>query len=410
MKIIISNNDDGLSLSENLFPDLSGNITKINLSSGTAIIANVKLNFSNILELLFSLEKEQFDLNQIIIIGAISNFASEINIRTSFSGFISLVKGRFIYVDETNRINSKFTLLNRCFTAINEEPSVSIHGEHIILNFDHSSRWSRYCHQETKRLVSDKTVSHEQFLSLLLEHVTSKKPFSFIRINHCENRLLGYDFSFSKEEADITYDIQFGESLNSIDTGYISSRIKEAVKNSTVLGIPQVNDLSSSKLRLLEYTTRIHLYKLSLLKTQSFTNVNVHYVLGENKLFKTILESATKVVAITCRDVHALESNLKIKIQKINIPAEYRFKGGENNFNSHFPDEFNRVESEIKNIVHPGVVVLVGAGVLGKIYCDTIFQCGGVAIDVGSLMDAVENIKTRGDGFQKFKFWWSLPT
>jgi len=407
MKLIVSNNDDGFSISEAIFPELMNDVIKVNISSGTTIIGNVKFTFSNILEFLFCLEKESLNIEQIIIYGAISHFSSEINIRTAFAGFTSLVKGRLLYVDERSRISSKLTLLNRCFTAINEEPSVRIHDGYIILDFDCPTRWSSFCHQEVRLATSEKTISHDQFISLLSDHIASKKPFSFIRLNHCENRILGYDFSFSKEEADITYDIQFGKVLNQKETGYISSRIKEAVKNSTVLGIPQDNDLNSSKLRLLEHSTRIHLYKLSLLKDQLFTNVNIHYDLGQNEAFKKIIENAENVVAITCRDISALEHKLGKTIKKISIPAENRFKGNDDHIYQHYPDAFNKIEQEIERIVSPGVVVLIGAGILGKIYCDTVFRYGGISIDVGSLMDAIENIKTRGDGFEKFNFWWS---
>jgi hypothetical protein len=49
----------------------------------------------------------------------------------------------------------------------------------------------------------------------------------------------------------------------------------------------------------------------------------------------------------------------------------------------------------------PGLVVLVGAGILGKIYCHRIKQLGGIAIDVGSMMDVWAGLKTRDN--QRFE-------
>ena len=36
----------------------------------------------------------------------------------------------------------------------------------------------------------------------------------------------------------------------------------------------------------------------------------------------------------------------------------------------------------------PGAVFLVGAGALGKIYCQWIKERGGIALDIGSMCDA----------------------
>lgn len=408
MEIIISNTDAELIIARPFIVDANSDAVKINLSSGRVLIEDDIIEFNNILELLSSLEKKNLDVDKIFIVGLISSFSSEINIRTAFSGFIGLAKKQLSYIDESSRITGRLSVLNRCFLAMNEEPFVNNTGEHIELKFLRpSNRWSSFCLNETKKNVTERTLLHGDFLNKLSEHLMLRKPFSFIRLNHCENRILGYDFTFPKDEVDITYSIQFGNSLSTQDTSYISSRMKEAVKNATVIGAPKDTPLSSSKLNFLEFTTKVHLLNLSLLQNQFFTNVNIHYDLGQNRKFKEILQSAEKIVAITCRDISLLEKNIGKPIHKIDVPAEHRFKGNENITSPHYPDFFIDIENEIDEIVSPGVIVLVGAGILGKIYCDTILKNGGIAIDVGSLMDAIENIPTRGDGFDKFKFWWN---
>ena len=44
----------------------------------------------------------------------------------------------------------------------------------------------------------------------------------------------------------------------------------------------------------------------------------------------------------------------------------------------------------------PGEVHLVGAGFLGKFFCDQIRTKGGIAIDIGSQADRWANHATRG--------------
>lgn len=53
----------------------------------------------------------------------------------------------------------------------------------------------------------------------------------------------------------------------------------------------------------------------------------------------------------------------------------------------HYPERFHAIMNQLKEADHKGKLFLVGAGLLGKAYCDAIRQAGGMAIDVGSMMD-----------------------
>jgi hypothetical protein len=52
----------------------------------------------------------------------------------------------------------------------------------------------------------------------------------------------------------------------------------------------------------------------------------------------------------------------------------------------HYPDRFQYLRTEIRRL-GPGDIVLVAAGVLGKIYADWIRAQGAIALDVGSAAD-----------------------
>lgn len=62
----------------------------------------------------------------------------------------------------------------------------------------------------------------------------------------------------------------------------------------------------------------------------------------------------------------------------------------------HFPQRFTELCAALRRDV-AGLLVLVGAGPLGKIYCDVIRQAGGIALDVGSLLDAWTGLCSRAD-------------
>lgn len=62
----------------------------------------------------------------------------------------------------------------------------------------------------------------------------------------------------------------------------------------------------------------------------------------------------------------------------------------------HFPGRFTELCAILRREVK-GLLVLVGAGPLGKIYCEVIRQAGGIALDVGSLLDAWTGLCSRAD-------------
>jgi hypothetical protein len=65
---------------------------------------------------------------------------------------------------------------------------------------------------------------------------------------------------------------------------------------------------------------------------------------------------------------------------------------------AHYPQVFDETLTWIEREARPGRLFLVGAGLLGKIYCHAIQQRGGVAIDVGSVLDLCDGRGvTRGE-------------
>lgn len=71
----------------------------------------------------------------------------------------------------------------------------------------------------------------------------------------------------------------------------------------------------------------------------------------------------------------------------LQIPGEAFFRADAFGREAHYPRVFVRILESIENCIGPGQLVLVSAGILGKIYCDAIRQRGGVAVDIGSVID-----------------------
>ncbi|MCC5954436.1 MAG: hypothetical protein JJU45_20305 [Acidimicrobiia bacterium] len=60
----------------------------------------------------------------------------------------------------------------------------------------------------------------------------------------------------------------------------------------------------------------------------------------------------------------------------------------------HFPDRYGELLDTLAS-TRPGALHLVGAGLLGKIYCDAIREAGGIAVDIGSAVDVWMGRATR---------------
>ena len=75
------------------------------------------------------------------------------------------------------------------------------------------------------------------------------------------------------------------------------------------------------------------------------------------------------------------------KIATIAVPSE----DGDIKIFEVYPGIVERVSAASK----PGTVVLVGSGIIAKIFADEARLAGAVALDVGSLMDYMKGSKTR---------------
>jgi hypothetical protein len=111
--------------------------------------------------------------------------------------------------------------------------------------------------------------------------------------------------------------------------------------------------------------------------------------LGEN--LGGILAESEYVSAVTCylellevlEQKYGCRKGLLIKIppQSANIKATPE--------EIHYPDRYQVIRESLAAMDLSGHTFLVGAGLLGKIYCAAIKRAGGIAIDIGSLIDVL---------------------
>ena len=263
----------------------------------------------------------------------------------------------------------------------------------------------------------------------ILDHIKNKSPLSLIRLGDGEGNFLSYNDKFKEfqnRDRQFIKTIWWGKlSLSEGDCQKLSDRLVLAIKNADIIGIPNLSwfcrVLGSHSLekKLLQkyngqgirgYTSIINTlidpkfyhehdsYKLS---HKTLTSCNIHHDLEVWGLYRLIFNHLNECSVISCHEgIHqVLREKYGVTVKRLyKIPSEYKysqlFNYKDQQNHPHYPYYFQKLCSEI-TVSYPGEVFLVAAGFLGKIYCNSIKNLGGIALDVGSIVDYWLNYSTR---------------
>lgn len=251
--------------------------------------------------------------------------------------------------------------------------------------------------------------------NFIVDKIQLKKPFSAIRLGDGEGGILmAADPGNHKMLGDYSlFRIlrhQFGRCRYSdSDIHSLLDNFVSAIKGSDLLGVPHISQINSALSRLDEgeftqirtmngnlgvwYWLDNHYCMITSKKYFwgiSFFHIQLGYCLEK------ILNVCDYVSAITCYPEFLDVLSRRYKIKKgilLTVPPHAYFLGGTPE-NAHFPDSYKEILLKLKRDL-TGHTFLVGAGFLGKIYCAEIKCNGGIAIDIGSLIEALFGISNR---------------
>lgn len=235
-------------------------------------------------------------------------------------------------------------------------------------------------------------------------------PLSLIRVGNGEGNAVsmleapiadavfdGFDFEFvsqngisiGRDEA-LALSIQVVDAIRSADIqGYRIGRFDEAALIRRCLSKAALSPVFG-----LIYARRLFHTQLRDASAGTwFTNAWIHLDLIEH--LDTILEGAASVVVITGRPElqPKLTERLGARLRRfIAVPVQgYVPRALED---SHFA-LFEGIRAALRSEDLAGTLVLIGAGLFGKVYCQDAKSSGAVAIDVGSAFDLLAGIATR---------------
>lgn len=219
----------------------------------------------------------------------------------------------------------------------------------------------------------------------LMDRVEKKKPGLFLRFNDGEGKVIGCPESYSGTALCGELRVHFGNNVftNSVFHA-LQNRMKAAFAEADWVGIPPSNwpllfararDVVRGKL----FEGREQLPK--------FAHVSFPQMILEKGIFPKILEKQKFLGIVGCRDLREyFRDEYKIEnVSFISVPEQ-----GSASYAGYLPPHFpDFVDLVVQSIVvpYPGAIFLVGAGFCGKIYAHAIMKKGGIAIDVGSLLD-----------------------
>lgn len=243
----------------------------------------------------------------------------------------------------------------------------------------------------------------ESVVGMICAAKTERRPLSIIRLGDGEG--IAMHHLPGESQVASCYSTWFGEQhLSQEELDQIRDRLRVACESADVLGLP-----SRFQYNLLERYGRVFaaLKEWELPKShQKLADQSLHWYLQLSGAMGRILHGCATVGVIGCRDLEALlKASFEVgRIRTWLVRGEAKFPGTASEH--HWPDGFHRV-METLHVTERGQLFLVGAGVLGKIYCHRVKELGGVAIDVGSVVDAWAGVDSRLR-FPKFRELFSV--
>jgi hypothetical protein len=245
---------------------------------------------------------------------------------------------------------------------------------------------------------------HSHVVADMLEAaIVAGSPCSLIRLSHCEAKFLAWPHAMGRREIARSLKRQFGYTdLSTDDVTDIAAEIRSAVACSDIVGVP-VLTASQTKLaedgdggyQLWSLVAPECLQQRLLRGDAAITSQNIHLRLMEDKFLERVLGLTREVTLVGCRDLRAEFRRLGFdEVHHIAVPEAARTRDPDIAVTRHYPTAFNDIIARIRRERRRGLF-FVGAGFLGKAYCREIRLAGGIAVDMGSVMDVWAGVPSR---------------
>jgi hypothetical protein len=220
-----------------------------------------------------------------------------------------------------------------------------------------------------------------------------RQGFSLVRIGDGEGPILSWPQFQRPDLTERIMEVWFGAAkLTASDFERFNEGLRRAVLSADVLGLPTKFQVARAPGYGMVFDG-IDYYGLHR-ASQPFADSGVHWYLQWSGAIPYLLRDLDIVHVIGCRDIGPqIADALGLRsVRMYLVRGESRFPGAVTQ--PHWPDGYTEIMGQLEAI-DPGSVFLVGAGMLGKIYCDRIKAKGGIALDIGSILDSWAHVPSR---------------
>lgn len=228
--------------------------------------------------------------------------------------------------------------------------------------------------------------------------LAARQGFSLIRLGDAEGIVMDHDNPLVADQLSTWLQFWLGDQLLPAgDLDVIRDQMAVAIRAADVLGLPRWRQVRVVPHRRGNQSTVECLP--GILGDEGdrpmVVDSGVHNYLQWSGALARLMRRRDRVITLSSRDVgQALQEAFEVRdVQWLAVTAEAAFPGAADG--PHWPDGFLAMQQTIATRVQPGDLVLVGAGVLGKIYCGWIKERGGVAVDIGSIFDGWAAVNSR---------------
>lgn len=242
--------------------------------------------------------------------------------------------------------------------------------------------------QMIARRVEDATS-----LFLVESAIQNRIPFSFVRMNDGEAYIIGAKRGVSDEE--VAWILHHWWGWTEVDFAFVEwlrSQLLEVAASTDLLGFFDRCDKKPGRFMRMGILLREH---ANLEAVKAFVSPEAALQWHDAHQLERVLRGQPSVKLICSYDISAsFAAKFGVgSVEWIPIPGHARYSDAMRWSYSHPHRRFAEVDAYLKTIAKDAIV-LVGAGVLGKIYCKTVKEHGGIALDLGSVFDSwAENMR-----------------
>ena len=249
-----------------------------------------------------------------------------------------------------------------------------------------------------------------QFVEDIEDHLRRKIPYSLIRLGDGES--YAWKDKITAEHAARREQVWWGTQIDVERRARISDAMLSAISNATRLGIPSLFRFTrDTHLGLGSYTKHVSIagliHVLDGVKKlpdmpRLYTEERIHQLCFDLPTIARLCPQATKVVIVSSLTKATVKTKLSsyvgdVPLEIIEVPTHTKTRGNDMFVQAEqaLPFVYERIEAQIAATTVPGTLVLVASGSIGKVFCAAAQRQGGVALDVGAMIDYWVGLKTR---------------